>query len=325
MADAFFQSISNKDTIGSYYSLYNLNDLPIFKTYLDGYISPNEAALALTRRFYDDDEPRQAAASLWALLEDAIIELSSGTLEIRLHNLLHVIRQLPPIWGWPCPSSLRRYYPDARRNPNLGGKIIVVDFDSLDDFWGSYACEHRVYDMREHWREGPPASGYDRSIYDKPNWREELIRKHIQTCDALAKLARVGFGGAELGYQNVSNALEDSDAVLDVEIPGMEQWLRIIGHDMYQGEHNPDFRAMPPENNLWGEGREMTVRRWTFWKQRLREIYEMVADIKDETRESVKRCFKGMEVIESSVRASHVEDINDNWVHISQNDLDSTV
>ena len=175
MADAFFQSIFNKDTIGSYYDCYNLTDLPIFKTYLDGYISPNEAALALTRRFYDDDDPRHAAASLWALLEDAIIELSSGTLEIRLHILLHVIRQLPPIFGWPCPSALRRYYPDARRNPNLGGKIIVVDFDSLDNFWGSYACEYQVYDMREHWREGPPASGYDRSIYDKPNWREELI------------------------------------------------------------------------------------------------------------------------------------------------------
>ena len=123
----------------------------------------------------------------------------------------------------------------------------------------------------------------------------------------------------------MSNALEDSDAVLEVEIPGMEQWLRIIGHDMYQGEHDPDFRAMPPENNLWKEGRQMTVKRWNFWKQRLGEICELAVGIKDETSESAKRCLKGMEVIENSVQASHIEDISNNWVHISQNDIQSTV
>ena len=138
-------------------------------------------------------------------------------------------------------------------------------------------------------------------------------------------MTREGLGGASLGYRTIIDALEDSDADLEVEIPGVEQWLRIIGEYMYRGEYNHEFYVLPQMRRLWGEGRKMTIERWNFWKQRLREICEMAAGIKDETRESAKRCLKGMEVIEISVQASHIEDISNSWVHISPNDLDSTV
>lgn len=79
--------------------------------------------------------------------------------------------------------------------------------------------------------------------------------------------------GLNWSYERITDALERSDAVRDIEVPMAAEWLRSLPHRIYEGALKRE-KAWPlsrEDLDLWKGGDVMTVERWQWWRSRLEE------------------------------------------------------
>jgi len=249
------------------------------KDYLRRKTTAPDAARAITRPLVTCDDPREDLVRLWALLMDAFVELPSEHME-RLIALVAAIEALPE--------------PDFR--------AVDADKQPQEKLWkGLAGFGHLWADSYQSgsWRAfASNLVGEERKAYGD---------EHIQKAQAEARLIAAGLAGIEIdwAYEAVADALESSNALLDMEIPAAAQWLQHCGQRLRQGaakgekswalEPRISNASCTPSRDLW-EARSdgvMNGKRWETWQERLRTLQGEGGRV----GEAAKRGLQAMEAV----------------------------
>lgn len=105
------------------------------------------------------------------------------------------------------------------------------------------------------------------------NRRGGLREKYVPAAGLEATFCDQQIAGINLnwGYERITDALERSDALRDIEVPMAAEWLRSLPHRIYKGAlEQEEGWPLKRDLDLWtGGGDVMTVERWQWWKNRL--------------------------------------------------------
>lgn len=98
------------------------------------------------------------------------------------------------------------------------------------------------------------------------NNRREMHKActHAAGLEATFCAQRIEGIGLEWSYERITDALERSDAVRDIEVPMAAEWLRSLPHRIYEGALKRE-KAWPlsrEDLDLWKGGDVMTAERW---------------------------------------------------------------
>ncbi|KAF1922810.1 uncharacterized protein M421DRAFT_426551 [Didymella exigua CBS 183.55] len=253
MSDAWFSSkiAPNGDTNDNEGGC-DQQEAQALKTYLHHETTPTEAAQAITRPINVAADPKSELHHLWGLMYDAFLELPREHVAF-LTTLMQAIEDLPNPEGIPNGSG----HPDDKfwkESPGFGNLWADVN--------PSYC-----------WR-----GIADGSVGKR---RDEIRNNHVRRAEVEAKLADAGLAGVTIhwGYEVVADALESSNAILDFEVPAAVEWLVVCGEMFRDGarrmEQSRGLRGgCEPPRDLWEaeDDTVMTMKRWKFWKERLREL-----------------------------------------------------
>ncbi|MCJ1302281.1 hypothetical protein MMC08_005084 [Hypocenomyce scalaris] len=242
------------------------------KNYLSGTTATaNEAARAITLPVENEPNPSADVCRLWALLIDALTDLP--TAQQKIIHLLQAIRSIQP-------ASLTGG--QAHRQPE--NQVLWRDLPGFGHLWA---------DLHQ-------TGGWRRLIKNcSPAQRDEL-RTDLQTRAAIeAQLVVAHVGNIPLGwgYECICNALEKSDAALDVEVPAAAEWLRIAGKYIYGKVADEENWALKTERDLWKGGERMSEERWRSWKERLSWVARG-EQLGQGTRDAANVAIKAMEIAE---------------------------
>lgn len=106
------------------------------------------------------------------------------------------------------------------------------------------------------------------------NDRRELREKYVHVVGLEPAFCDQRIGGINLnwGYERITDGLERSDTVRDIEVPMAVEWIKSLPHRIYEGALKRE-EGWPLKRNLdlWTEGDAMTLKRWQWWKSRLEE------------------------------------------------------
>lgn len=167
------------------------------KRYLRGETTELEAAHAITRPIENSDNPKKDLSRLWSFLINALIELPFDS-NIILLKLITAIEYLPE----PDMTGV------VESNRPADGNL----WHGLPGFLHAYVNLHKSSDWREL------ATKADTKERDR--LREYQVNKaRIEACLAVRGLAGIPM---DWGYETVADALERSDALLDIEVPAAE-------------------------------------------------------------------------------------------------------
>lgn len=245
----------------------------VLKKYLRGNIATaSEAARAITLPIENESDPIVDVPRLWGLLIDALTDLPASRQKVI--QLLEAITELPP------PSQA------GEKGPKQ------LQFQAL-------------------WRELLGFGHLWADLYHTDRWRRLVktcspaervgFRREIQTTAAVeAQLVLAHLGDIPLawGHDCICDALEKSDAVVDVEVPAAAEWLKVVGKRIYgeipEAETN---YALASWRDLWKAGEKMSEERWKFWKERLRVIAQ-TEGLGQGTRDAANVATEAMEAAE---------------------------
>ncbi|KAI1754792.1 hypothetical protein F4782DRAFT_491652 [Xylaria castorea] len=222
------------------------------KAYLSGNSTPSQAAQAITKPISHSTDPNADLPRLWDLLTNALLELPLSTIP-SLVALIRAIDALPP--------SDFSVLPEVRRPAH--GQL----WRALPGFGHFWADEYPS--LRQWLNDG----GNSKPAAE----REAVIARSIRRAEVEARLAREGLAGIPMhwGYECVADALEQSLAEVEAEIPAACKWVQVAGDRFREGaERGESSWGLERKRDLWdGEARgQMSVERWTFWIRQLREL-----------------------------------------------------
>ncbi|KAI2605318.1 uncharacterized protein GGS25DRAFT_534242 [Hypoxylon fragiforme] len=235
------------------------------KQYLRGGASAPAAARAITRPVSRSRTPNDELARLWGFLVDALVELPAENVA-PLVALLQAIEDLPePAHGRLC-------------------------WRGLPGFGHSYADTHQRSGWRAHARRAVGAAA-----------RGELRGYHARKAEVEARLVVAGLAGLDIswGYETVGDALERSDAVLDVEVPAAARWFDIAGPRIREGvgRGEESWALRRRGRDLWRGGEELGGERYAFWRRRLEEVQGREGEQEDDdaTKRAAGEALRCME------------------------------
>lgn len=236
--------------------------------YILGTATVEQAAYAITRPVATSAEPGAHLHRLWGLLTDALVEWPTAE-----ETTSAVIQLMAAIEHLPDESHLS----DQARVSLHHGPL----WKGLPGFGHQWSDEHK----RGDWR------GQQQIILteDRPSLRAKLVK--IARIEAQMVTASVGGIPLDWGYECISQAVERSDAVLDLEIPMAAEWFRVAGRLIYEGAVRGERSwALETMQDLWTGTKEMSLARWEFWEGRLRTLAERdeTGDVQDAAEEALR-------------------------------------
>lgn len=233
------------------------------QSFLNKTINAQEAAHAITQPILSSGDFENKLNRLWNLLQDALIELPATHIP-SLINILLAIQDLP--------------------DPDLTSK----------------SRESTPDEERSTWKDLPGFGHLWADLYKSMTWRDELYAElsspltleerqklratHIRKNHVEARLAAANFGGGWLdwGYAAIADALELDNAVLDFDIPAAREWLAIVGKELYQGaKEGKESWVFSEKRDMGKEEEKMSLIRWDFWEERMRDCQERAEVIMD--------------------------------------------
>ncbi|KAI9704996.1 MAG: hypothetical protein M1836_006776 [Candelina mexicana] len=234
------------------------------QSYLNNKTSPQEAAHAIIQPTLSSEDPFMNLNSLWDLLQEALIQLSATHIP-RLITLLQAIQDLPDPETTIIPTETAD--PEER-----------FTWKELPRFGHLWADTHR----RDRWRENLSTALSSCPTLEN---RQKLRATHIRKAHVEAQLAVQNVGGIPLldwGYETIADALERSAAILDFEIPAAREWIAVAGKELYQGaKEGRESWALRTKRDMGKEDERMSLGRWEFWEQRMRECQERSEVLED--------------------------------------------
>lgn len=240
------------------------------KNYLDGKTNADQAARAITLPVEAESDPGYNPSRLWALLIDAMTELPSSA-ESKVIKLLQAIQSLPP-------ADLT-----GKETANIeDGKVLWSDLPGFGHLWVDLDWQD--------WRRMVDESS--------PLQRNELRanRRKRASVEAQLVVERIDAITLAWGHDCICDALERSNAVLDIEVPATVEWFAIAAKRIWD-EIPAENWALARERDLWKEGKKMTLERWSFWKERLAWVSE-AKELDEGTRDAARRTITAMTAVE---------------------------
>ncbi|KAI1745289.1 hypothetical protein F4680DRAFT_401695 [Xylaria scruposa] len=240
------------------------------KVYLSGNSTSSQAAKNITKPISHSSDPNNDLPRLWNLLADALLELPLSAIP-SLIALIRAIDALPP----PDFSAL------SETNRPAHGQL----WRGLPGFGHFWADE---YPSLRQWLN-------DGGISKPAAEREAVIGRSIRRAEVEARLATEGLAGIPMdwGYECVADALEQSLAEVEAEIPVACKWVQIAGQRFREGaERGESSWGLERKRDLWnGEARgQMSAERWKFWIRRLREL-EADEKVSKMAEDAVRECL----------------------------------
>lgn len=246
------------------------------KHYLRNQITVSTASEQIAKPTEESLSPGDPLLYLWGLLQDAATEIPGC--QSKIVRLLLEIQKRPDVHI----TEQQRDGALSDRQWTLWKDLPHFGHDWFDLHWWVH-CSH---------------------------WRIEPAR--FQTADIKAKLSNIAcadalfatsgiFGTTECaaGLARLADTLEDTAAVLDIEMILVREWLENAGKMIFEmcGKelqhrrlHNAkewEELSGKEERKLWKGGSGASLERWRFWKQRLGQI-EQDAELHEETREAAR-------------------------------------
>ncbi|KAG9519269.1 hypothetical protein KCU93_g8146, partial [Aureobasidium melanogenum] len=262
------------------------------KLYLDDKINVVEATRLMTEPTESSEDPGDDLPNFWGLLQDALIELPNS--QQKVVRLISKIRDLP---NFDLDShDKKRSGPLEDRSSSLWHDLASFANQWYDGNWWYYQNE---------WRQKPQLYSSPDKIVEITNLaRAEALFAHTDILDNRVKYE---------GLSRLCDTLEDSKAVIEIEIHAVREWLlhaRDILYDMSQTPHmhnrllsNSDIRdkivkhemhvSVKDERDLWQGSGGSSLERWNFWKQRLQELQDD-DDQDEETKKVVRETLGAM-------------------------------
>lgn len=263
------------------------------RLYLDNEINVAEAARLITKPTESSEDPGADLQNLWALFQDALIELPNCQ-----HKIVHLISNIRNLPKFDLEShGKKRSGPVRGPSCSLWHDLPSFANDWYDGNWWYYQNE---------WREKPDLySSQDKIVHISNLARAEAL------------FAQTDILGERVKYEGLSrlcDTLEDSNAVIKIEIHAVREWLVHAGDlilDMSQTPHehyllcsNNDIKDKIAKNemhadirhkrDLWQGSGGSSLERWNFWKRCLQELHGD-ADLDATTREVVREALDAME------------------------------
>jgi hypothetical protein len=262
------------------------------RLYLDNKIEVQEAARLITMPIECSQDPGADLPNLWGVLQDALIELPN--VQPKVVHLLQSMRELPTF----DLGSLGKDRSGPLKNPSSS---LGYDLPSFANQW--YDTNWWYY--QNQWR-------------DNPNLFESTIKvdQIVNLARSEALLAQTDILGERVQYEGLSrlcDTLEDSKAVLEVELYAVREWL-LNAYDLlhtlsqtprvhYLLYSNSDIKdkiakkdmhpAVEKRRNLWSGPGGTSPGRWNFWKERLQDI-QGCADLDESTKKGAREALSTM-------------------------------
>ena len=190
------------------------------QSYLNGRITTQEAARAITRPLLSADKPAADQTRLWNLLQDALVDLSADSVP-RLIDLLHAIEDLPD--------------PDFSSKPTgNASQSSQFTWKGLPNFGHLWSDVHKPHDLAYCLSTTLSSSdSLTQDMGDRQGHRTLFVRR----ANIEARLAVADIGGIPLdwGYDAIADALERDAAILDIEIPIANEWIAVAGKEAVSG------------------------------------------------------------------------------------------
>ena len=220
------------------------------KAFHEGKTTTHEAASAITHPIATSPSNHLDVErnGLWSLLISALMDWPRSETPALL-QLLKAIQQVPD----PAISE------EAKLSVGNG-----PFWDGLPGFGHMWADD---FERRTMLRLCAGQNGHEN------NNRGALREKYVHVARLEATFCDQQIGGINLkwGYERITDALERSDAIWDIEVLMAAEWLRILPHHIYKGAlEQEEGWPLKRDLDLW-TGDVMTVERWQWWKDRLEE------------------------------------------------------
>ena len=259
MSDVWFKNQIAPD--GSVEDGCHPDEAQVLQSYLNNHIAtPQEAAHAIPRPIVSSDDSGANLNRLWNLLQDALVELSAAHIPA-LINLLRAIQDLPD----PKLTS------EPTETPSPKDGFTWKDLPNFGHLWAD------VY-KQDNWRNDLAATlSSSLDFSDSLQKRQELRAAHIRNATIEDRLAGANDGNTPLdwGYDVIADALELDTAVLDFEVPATKTWIDVAGKELYQGaKEGRDSWALSRKRNMKKEDGKMSLSRWKFWEEGMKEYQE---------------------------------------------------
>ena len=275
MTDAWFENSIEKPGVVDGEGCRR-SEATTLKHYLRNLIPVTTAAEQITKPTEDCASPGVPLLYLWGLLQDAAIEIPGC--QSKIVDLLLEIQKQPDVHI----TEQQREGALSDSQWTLWKDLPHFGHDWFDLNWWMYSSQ---------WRN-------DVSRFESAETRARIV--NIACADALFAVSGI-FGDRECveGLARLADTLEDETAVLDVEMIVVRGWVENAGQVMFEmcekGLQHYRLRNAKEsgedggkrERELWrGEG-GASLKRWTFWKERLGQIGEDTG-LAEETREAAR-------------------------------------
>lgn len=246
----------------------------------------------MTEPTESSEDPGGDLPNLWGFLQDALIELPDC--QHKVIDLLLNIRELPNF----DLNTRGKKRSGPLKSPSSS---LWYDLPSYANLW----YDGNWWYYQNEWREAPHLYNSPDKIFQIANLaRAEALFAHTDILDDGVKYE---------GLSRLCDTLEDSRAVIEIEIHAVREWLvyaRDILYDISKipRKHNrllsnPDIRekiakkemhvCMRDKRNLWQGPGGPSLERWNFWKQRLQEL-QKDEDLDQETRRVAEQALNAM-------------------------------
>jgi hypothetical protein len=240
------------------------------KDYLDDNITVREAAQAITSPISAENHPRDCLHRLWAFLTDALVELSDSQIP-SIIKLLLSIQQLPPLSPQGETSS--------------GPSQKELKWTELEGFG------HMWVDLNHNGNWRKDFSNFTTS--QKKDLKEAYVRR--ASVEAQMVAAKVSSIPLSWGYETVCGALEEKEAILDIELPAVREWLTTAGK-LFRAATLAEERsyALEWKHDLWKGEPHMCEARWEFWETRLKDFAEQRGILDEETLQAAESALRAL-------------------------------
>lgn len=272
MSDAWFDNEIAPD--GAKEDGCHPDEAQALKSYLRGELTAEQAACKITKPTETDADPGNHISNLWGFVQDALIDIPSA--RGKVIQLLQEIQKLPPV-----------DMTNKERNSWLTdpSEELWRDLPAFINLWSdTYRWKYTHEDFHQH-----------EDKYTSEHWDKVSADAHTYAnIEAQFLAGRVDGAPADWGFMCVCDALERSNAMLDVELPAAKEWLVIAGQllrDHKVSEH--EGYALGMQRNLWEGGKCMSKERWAFWKERLMSARQDQR-LKEATKQAAKEALDAM-------------------------------
>ncbi|KAH0334421.1 hypothetical protein KCU81_g9462, partial [Aureobasidium melanogenum] len=262
------------------------------RLYLDDQLDVAKAARRITEPTELSEDPGADLPNLWGFLQDALVELPN--LQRKVVLLMSEIQDLPDL----DIDSHGKKRSGSLQSPSSS---LWHDLPSFANQWYDFNWWY----YQNEWRQKP-------QLYSSP----EKIAQVANVARAEALFAHTDILGEGVKYEGLArlcDTLEDSKAVMKIEIHAVREWLlhaHDILYDMSHTSHmhnrllsNSDIRdriakkemhvSVQDERDLWLGSGGTSLERWKFWRERLQNLQE--DDTLDQgTREAVAEALYSM-------------------------------